>query len=31
MSGNNSDFAPVFLKAACHANPGADRKFTRSK
>ena len=31
MSGNNSNFTPVFFKAACHANPGGYRKCTRSK
>ena len=26
VSVNNSYFIPVFFKAACHANPGADRQ-----
>ena len=30
MSVNNSNFTSVLFKAACHANPGAERNFTGS-
>ena len=28
---NDSNFISVFLKAACHGNPGAELKFSGSK
>ena len=28
---NNSNFSSVFLKTACHDNPGAERNFAGSK
>ena len=31
ISINNSDFTSVLFKAACHANPGAERNFVGSK
>ena len=30
MSVNSSNFTSVFFKAACHANPGAERNFAGS-
>ena len=31
ISVNNSSFTSAFFKAACYANPGAERNFTGSK
>ena len=31
ISVSNSNSTSVFFKAACHANPGAERNFTGSK
>ena len=30
LSVSNSSFTPVFFKQACHANPGADKKWAGS-
>ena len=30
VSVNSSNFTSVFLKAVCHANPGAQRNFSGS-